>query len=132
MKKLFNASFFYLIVGLLSGIFAREYTKAKGFEGFTTLNVVHTHVLVLGFLFFLIALALSKVFTIHEAKSFNKWFVVYNIGMVFTVSAMAARGFLQVNGTDFKGLSHMAGLSHAIISVGLVWFMLLIKKSLKK
>ncbi|MEC2467177.1 DUF2871 family protein, partial [Bacillus cereus] len=28
MKKLYNAAFIYLIIGLLSGVFAREYSKA--------------------------------------------------------------------------------------------------------
>ncbi|MDM5186399.1 DUF2871 domain-containing protein [Bacillus sp. DX4.1] len=131
MKKLYNASFTYLIIGLLSGIFAREYAKAQGIQGTTLLNLLHTHVLVLGFLFFLIALALSKSFALHEAKSFNMWFIVYNIGLILTVSSMAARGLLQINGTDFKGLSHIAGMSHSIIGVGLVWFMILLKKSYK-
>lgn len=131
MKKIFNAAFFYLVLGLLSGIFAREYTKVNEFKGFTMLTVVHTHVLVLGFLFFLIVLALSKQFNIHEARSFNTWFVIYNLGMILTVAAMVVRGVLQVNGTDFKGLSHIAGLSHVIISIGFIWFMMLLKKSFK-
>ena len=71
MKKLYNASFTYLIIGLLSGIFAREYGKYKGILGSTLLNLLHTHTLVLGFFFFLIALGLAKVFAFHEAKSFN-------------------------------------------------------------
>ncbi|MBD5797414.1 hypothetical protein BHU24_27180 [Bacillus pseudomycoides] len=131
MKKLYNAAFTYLIIGLLSGIFAREYAKVQGIQGTTLLNLLHTHVLVLGFLFFLIALALSKSFAFHEAKSFNMWFIVYNIGLVLTVASMAARGLLQINGIDFNGLSHMAGMSHSIIGVGLVWFMILLKKSYK-
>lgn len=52
MKKLYNAAFIYLIIGLLSGVFAREYTKAQGIKGSTMLQLVHTHVLVLGFVFF--------------------------------------------------------------------------------
>lgn len=44
---------------------------------------------------------------------------------------MLFRGLLQVNGTDFNGLSHMAGVGHVIISVGLIWFMILLKKSFK-
>ncbi len=52
MKKLYNAAFSYLIIGLLSGVFAREYTKAQGIKGSTMLQLVHTHVLVLGFVFF--------------------------------------------------------------------------------
>ncbi|EEK73865.1 DUF2871 domain-containing protein [Bacillus mycoides] len=131
MKKLYNAAFIYLIIGLLSGVFAREYTKAQGIKGSTMLQLVHTHVLVLGFVFFLIALALFKVFNVSETKSFRAWFVVYNIGLIITIATMVFRGILQVNGTDFNGLSHMAGLGHVIISVGLVWFMILLKKSFK-
>ena len=52
MKKLYNASFTYLIIGLLSGIFAREYGKYKGIVGSTLLNLLHTHTLVLGFFSF--------------------------------------------------------------------------------
>ncbi|WP_144610980.1 DUF2871 domain-containing protein [Bacillus cereus] len=131
MKKLYNAAFIYLIIGLLSGVFAREYSKAQGIKGSTMLQLVHTHVLVLGFVFFLIALGLFKAFHVQETKSFRAWFVVYNAGLIFTISTMLWRGLLQVNGTDFNGLSHMAGLGHVIISIGLVWFMILLKKSFK-
>ncbi|MGH1284832.1 DUF2871 domain-containing protein [Bacillus toyonensis] len=131
MKKLYNAAFIYLIIGLLSGVFAREYTKAQGINGSTMLQLVHTHVLVLGFIFFLVAFALVKVFQMQETKSFRAWFVVYNTGLIVTIVTMVCRGLLQVNGTDFNGLSHMAGLGHAIISIGFVWFMILLKKSIK-
>ncbi|GLV63655.1 hypothetical protein Bmyc01_23250 [Bacillus mycoides] len=131
MKKLYNAAFIYLIIGLLSGVFAREYTKAQGIKGSTMLQLVHTHVLVLGFIFFLVALALFKVFHVQETKSFHAWFIVYNAGLIFTITTMVFRGLLQVNGTDFNGLSHMTGLAHVIISIGLVWFMILLKKSFK-
>ncbi|EOS8269746.1 TPA: DUF2871 domain-containing protein [Bacillus cereus] len=131
MKRLYNAAFIYLIIGLFSGVFAREYTKAQGIKGSTMLQLVHTHVLVLGFVFCLIALALCKVFHVQETKSFRAWFVVYNVGLIFTIATMLWRGLLQLNGTDFNGLSHMAGLGHVIISIGLVWFMILLKKSFK-
>ena len=131
MKRLYNAALIYLIIGLFSGVFAREYTKAQGIKGSTMLQLVHTHVLVLGFVFCLIALALCKVFHVQETKSFRAWFVVYNVGLIFTIATMLWRGLLQVNGTDFNGLSHIAGLGHVIISIGLVWFMILLKKSVK-
>ena len=131
MKKLYNAAFIYLIIGLLSGVFAREYTKAQGIKGATMLQLVHTHVLVLGFVFFLIAFALFKVFQMQETKSFCAWFVVAKVGVIFTIVTMLWRGLIQVNGTDFNGLSHMAGLGHVITSIGLVWFMILLKKSFK-
>ncbi|MDC2866589.1 MULTISPECIES: DUF2871 domain-containing protein [unclassified Bacillus (in: firmicutes)] len=131
MKKLYNAAFTYLIIGLLSGVFAREYSKAQGIQGTTSLYKLHTHVLVLGFIFFLLAFALSKSFAFHEAKSFNMWFIVYNVGLVLTIGSMATRGLLQLNGADFKGLSHIAGTSHTIMGAALVWFMILLKKSFK-
>ena len=59
MKKLYNSAFIYLLIGALSGVFFREFTKINNYTGKTTLSVVHTHFLVLGFLFFLI-LTLNK------------------------------------------------------------------------
>lgn len=129
MKKLYNASLIYLIIGLLSGIFAREYAKAQGIQGSTMLNLLHTHILVLGFFFFLLALALSKSFPFHEVKNFDLWFIVYNIGLILTVGSMAARGLLQLNGADFEGLSYIIGIAHSVIGFSLVWFMILVKKS---
>ncbi|KFN01664.1 DUF2871 family protein [Bacillus clarus] len=132
MKKLYNASFTYLIIGLLSGIFAREYAKSKGIIGSTLLNLLHTHTLVLGFLFFLIALGLAKVFAFHEVKGFNKWFIVHNIALTLTLGSMATRGLLQLNGADFKGLTYIVGISHSMMGFSLVWFMILLKKSFIK
>ena len=94
------------------------------------LNLLHTHTLVLGFLL-LIALGLAKVFVFHEAKSFNKWFVVHNIALILMLGSLAARGLLQLNGADFKGLTYIIGFSHSLMAVTLIWFMLLIKKSFK-
>lgn len=102
----------------------------KGIVGSTLLNLLHTHTLVLGFLL-LIALGLAKVFAFHEAKSFNKWFVVHNIALILMLGSLAARGLLQLNGADFKGLTYIVGFSHSLMAVTLIWFMLLIKKSFK-
>ncbi|MGH1143584.1 MULTISPECIES: DUF2871 family protein [Bacillus] len=131
MKKLYYASFVYLVIGLLSGVFAREYAKSKGILGSTLLNLLHTHTLVLGFLFFLIALALAKSFAFHKVKGFNMWFIVHNIGLILTLSSLATRGLLQLNGADFKGLTYIIGLSHSLIGLTLIWFMMLLKKSYK-
>ncbi|MCX2824336.1 hypothetical protein COM13_10355 [Bacillus pseudomycoides] len=131
MKKLYYASFVYLVIGLLSGVFAREYAKSKGILGSTLLNLLHTHTLVLGFLFFLIALALAKSFAFHKVKGFNMWFIVHNIGLILTLSSLATRGLLQLNGADFKGLTYIIGFSHSLIGLTLIWFMMLLKKSYK-
>ncbi|MNM97990.1 hypothetical protein D3C81_1105100 [compost metagenome] len=128
MKKLYYTSLFYVVLGLLAGISYREITKARNFTGDTVLVGLHTHILVLGFIVFLLTLILAKVFNVHEAKSFNVWYVVYNIGLLITIGAMAVRGILQVNGDDISYLPHIAGLGHMILGTGMVWLLLLLRK----
>ena len=79
----------------------------------------------------LIALGLAKVFAFHEVQGFNKWFVLHNIALTLMLGSLAARGLLQLNGADFKGLTYIVGFSHSLMAVTLIWFMLLIKKSFK-
>ena len=130
MKRLFNLSFFYLILGLALGVFFREFTKLNDFSGATTLNVAHTHTLVLGFIFFLVIVILEKVFTISNIKYFNIWLITYNIGLLSLISTLVARGILEILNKDFAGLPHIAGTSHAILWLSLIWFMIILKKSI--
>jgi len=130
MKRLFNLSFFYLILGLALGVFFREFTKLNDFSGATTLNVAHTHTLVLGFIFFLVIVILEKVFTISNIKYFNIWLITYNIGLLSLISTLVARGILEILNKDFAGLPHIAGTSHAILGLSLIWFMIILKKSI--
>jgi len=68
MSKLFYAAFAYLVLGVASGLFYREFTKANDFTDaqFTQLSVVHTHLLVLGFMVLLIVLILEAVRALSE------------------------------------------------------------------
>ena len=131
MQKYFKISSFYLLFGLVMGIFSREFTKFNNFSGYTVLKSVHTHTLVLGFLFFIIVLLLEKNFTISNNKSFNKWIVLYNLGLIYLIITLSIRGILQVIGSDCVGLSHIAGLGHAILGISLVWFLAIVNKELK-
>ena len=130
MKRLFNLSFFYLILGLALGIFFREFTKLNDFTGITPLSATHTHALVLGFIFFLVIVILEKVFTISNIKHFNIWLITYNIGLLSLISTLVARGILYVLNKDFVGLPHIAGTSHAILGLSLIWFMIILKESI--
>ena len=130
MKKLFNLSFFYLILGLALGVFFREFTKINDFTGTTTLSAAHTHTLVLGFIFFLVIVVLENVFTISNIKNFNIWLITYNIGLLSLISTLVARGILEVLNKDFAGLPHMAGTSHVILGLSLFGFMIILKKSI--
>ncbi|WP_027631407.1 DUF2871 domain-containing protein [Clostridium hydrogeniformans] len=130
MKKLFNACFFYLVLGMASGVFAREFMKFNEFTGSTNLTTVHPHLFTLGFIFFLILTLGSSSLDLTKNKNFNKWFILYNISLLWTCASLTMRGILQVNGSDFKGLSHISGTGHALLGISLIWFMIILKSTL--
>lgn len=129
MKKLFYSSFAYMVLGVLSGLFYREFTKAKGFTGDTQLAIVHTHLLTLGFIVLLIVLILEKLFTLSESKLFNWFFWTYNAGLVLTAGIMVVHGILQVNGsgTVSGAIPGIAGMGHILLSVGMVLLFLALR-----
>ena len=105
MKALYRAAVFYLALGLISGVFYREFTRANDFpEGqFTQLGVTHTHLLALGFMMFLIFLALEKAFAFSRNKKlFNIFFWLYNAGLLTTVSMLILHGSLTVLGKELS------------------------------
>ncbi|MGY4960669.1 DUF2871 family protein [Streptomyces sp. 900105245] len=73
MRKILDTAHIYMIVGLVSGLYYRDITEAEDFTGDTQLAVVHTHVLALVTMFFLIVLALEKLFALTALPLF-RWF----------------------------------------------------------
>lgn len=132
MKKYFNFATFYMIIGLIMGVFYREITKLHNFEGKTVLGVVHTHALTLGFIFFIIVLLLEKNFNLSKIKNFNVWNIFYNVSLIYVLITLTLRGVMQVLGKDFAGLSHIAGLGHALLGIALVWFVVIVNKAIKE
>lgn len=131
MQKYFKLSTFYLVLGLALGVFYREFTRLNSFTDSTTLGLLHAHTLVLGFVFFILVLLLEKNFEISKIKNFKVWIITYNVGLIYLLSTMIFRGVLEVKGSDFAGLSHIAGLGHAILGISLIWFIVIVNKSLK-
>lgn len=134
MKALYRAAIFYLTFGLISGVFYREFTRANNFpEGqFTQLSVTHTHLLALGFMMFLIFLALEKVFTFSRNKKlFNIFFWLYNAGLLTTVSMLILHGSLTVLGKESgAAISGIAGLGHIMLTIALVIFVVLLGRAI--
>lgn len=123
MKKQAIMTVTYMVVGLVSGVFYREYTKLMGFTGETQLSTIHTHALVLGMLFFLIVLALEPNFRLTKMKEYRKFLISYNAGVALTLVMMAVRGILQVQGFEGNGaISGLAGVGHILVTIGLVFF----------
>lgn len=133
MQKLFYSAFAYMIVGVLSGLFYREFTKANDFpEGqFTQLGLAHTHLLTLGFLVLLLVLVLEKVFTLSRSRLFTWFFWVYNVGVVLTSATLIWHGSLTVLGEESGAMiSGIAGLGHIALSVGMVLLFLGLRRAI--
>lgn len=132
MKKIFRATWMYAVFGLAAGVFYREYTKMNEFLGDTMLSKIHVHAITMGTLFFLIVLVLNKLFDLTANKRFNVWFWFYNISMIGVLTTMLMRGLFEVAGTEAAYFSHIAGTSHTLAAVAIIWFMVMLKKAVLK
>ncbi len=134
MKKMINTSMIYFIAAMVAGVFYREFTKFQGFTGKTTLGVMHTHLLVLGMFFFLLAaLFCGMERSLVQNKSFRRFYVLYNISLPFLSLMLLVRGILQVNGTELSSginamISGFAGISHILMMVSLILFFVSLRK----
>ncbi|XIE81008.1 DUF2871 domain-containing protein [Streptomyces sp. SBR177] len=129
MRTSYHAAHVYMILGVISGLYYRELTKITGFDGDTQLSVVHTHVLALGMLVFLVVLALDKLFGLSGTRRFTAFFWTYNAGLAVTVLTMAYRGTLTVLGHAVpEPVPLVAGAGHIALTAGLVQFFVLLAK----
>lgn len=133
MRKLLNLAFFYMLAGVLSGLFYREFTKLNDFPegGWTQLSVVHTHLLVLGFIVLLIVLVLEKAFALSRHQKLFSWFLwTYNAGIVLTAGMMTVHGMLTVMGLESnKMISGIAGMGHMALTAGMILLFIMLRRS---
>ena len=128
MKKLFYASFTYMVIGVLSGVFYREFTKSNDFTGQTQLGLVHTHLLTLGFIVLLIVLILEKLFALSESTLFTWFFWLYNAGLIVTSAMMVVHGMMTVLGEESSSATAgIAGMGHMLLAAGMVLLFLALR-----
>ena len=137
MKKYLNYALSYGVMGLVCGVYFREFTKIMGFTGITTLSKAHPHFLILGTMLFLIVALFSDRLDLEKDKTFALFMRIYNIGLPLTVLMMLIRGTLQVLGTPLsKGLnasiSGIAGIGHILLGVGFILLIVSLKKAKTK
>lgn len=135
MRKIYYAAATYLGFGLVAGVFYREWTRFFDAVERSQLNTLHTHLLVLGTFFFLVVLALEKLFRLSAHKSFNAWFIVHNIALVWTIGFMAANGIVHTMGNgDAWGpmWSGMAGLGHILLTIAFIMFFRILGKRIRR
>ncbi|AKL92653.1 DUF2871 domain-containing protein [Staphylococcus capitis] len=132
MRRLLYSFLFYMIIGLLSGFYYRELTKAHHFTGDTQLALVHTHTLILGMFMFLLLLPLEKVFKLSSYYLFNWFFIVYHLGVIVTIGMMTYKGTLQVIGAKYspEALAGFAGIGHTGMLAGLLLLFFLLRQAI--
>lgn len=129
MKRLMNASIVYGVLGLIGGVFYREFTKLNGFTDFTTLSVVHTHYLMLGMVFFLLLDLFEKSFHFVDNKVL-KYLLFDHIGLILTVVMLIIRGVVQVLSLDASS-AVLSGIAHLILGISMVLILILIRNCIK-
>lgn len=133
MRKLINIAFAYMLVGVASGLFFREFTKMNDFPegGWTQLSVVHTHLLVLGFIVTLLVLLLEKAFNISSHRKLYAWFMgTYHAGVIITAGMQLTHGMLTVLDIESSAMiSGIAGLGHMALTAGMILLFIMLRRS---
>ena len=106
MKKLLNTAFIYALAAMAGGVFYREFTKFNGFSGRTALGLVHTHLFLLGTVFFLLAALFSKELDWARERNFRLFYGLYNTGLCVTAVMLAVRGAAQVRAVRWCGCGY--------------------------
>lgn len=129
MRRMLHIALAYALAAMAGGVFYREFTRAAGFSGQTSLSLVHTHLFLLGMVVFLLAGLYVSRLKMESDRRFRAFLVVYNLGVPLTAAMLFTRGLLQVQGTKLSAaldasLSGVAGLGHVLTGVGLLLLLL--------
>lgn len=118
---------------MAGGVFYREFTKLQDFHGRTALAFVHTHLFLLGMVFFLLAALFAGRLDLEGQRLWKPFLILYNLGVVLTAVMLAVRGVVQAlvlaipPGAD-AAISGLAGMGHMLTDVGLVLFFLCLRR----
>lgn len=122
-------------IGLASGLFYREFTKANDVAGGTQLAVVHTHTLTLGTLVLLLLLALVLALPALTQDRRMRWAVwVWQAGLVLTTGGMLVKGSLQVLGREAANspaIAGVSGLGHMTLTAAFILLFLALTRAVR-
>ena len=135
-KKLFNQGTVLFIVGIVAGAFYREFTKFMSFTGVTSMSLVHTHLIATGALVAIIFSIFIKVYDIKDTPALKRSWNLYFIGVIGNAAIMFIRGIFTVMNVELSraasmSISGIAGIIHILLTVGIIWFLLTLKKEIK-
>lgn len=126
--NILGISFINLIMGLIGGVFYREFTKFYDFTGANHLAKIHVHSLVLGFILLVAIYLLVEKLDKGKILEIKKPLYIFQSGFTLTMASMFVYGIYDVVGLgketiNIMAISGISGLGHIILAVGLVWTM---------
>lgn len=138
-KRLLKTAFFYAIFAMVGGVFYREFTKFNSFDYAsknTSLGFVHTHLFLLGMVFFLLLFLLDRQFAVTERRGFRSFYIIYNLGLLILVAGLVWRGIPQTLGMSLSSgldgaISGISGLGHILVGIGIIQYFVLLFRQLK-
>lgn len=130
-QNILKLSIVFAILGLMGGVFYREFSKAFNYTATTYLNFVHLHLLVLGFIFYLVLFSICKN---EDASKLKLPLIIYNIGLGWTATSFMVRGIYTITSNGYApfkdaALSGISGLGHIMLGVGLIWTLIYLLKN---
>lgn len=135
MKKIGNTAFAYAIIAMICGVIYREGSKFLELTQPTTWSLTHTHFFVLDMIFFLIVLLLEKSFNLTQNKKFQAFYIIYNIGLIWTGIMLWVRGIFDITKdasvTYDKMISGISGIGHILLGIGIILFFIILQKQIK-
>lgn len=137
MNKYIKVAIYYAVLGLISGVFYREFTKFNGVDGGTSLAYLHVHILALGMFFFMILCLFESKFKMSNFKGFKVFNITYNLGLHITLGVFIVRGVTEALGSNYsrafdKSISGIAGIGHILLATGIITILIILNKASKK
>ena len=123
-------------VGLIGGVYYREFTKMKDFDTigqFTQLGTVHTHFLALGVLLGFIFLTLVRVFDLGRSNKLMPAVWLWIVGVSVTGGMQLVKGTMQVAGNEAfesPAIAGISGLGHMVLTVGFIFLLMAVSRAL--
>ncbi len=135
IKNIYDTSICYLIMGLVAGVFYREFTKFFDFTAESHLSKLHVHTIVLGCLVLLMLYILVNKIDKNISKNIEKSFHIYNIGLVITLVSMTVYGIFDVVGDgkniiNINAISGISGIGHIILAIGIIMIFMRVRNEM--
>lgn len=139
MKKLWKTAFVYLIAAVVFEVALAAILEATGVHAVgggvaprPMGLIIHTHLLGLGFFFYILLMILDKLFDLNHDPGFARFQLFYNAGLLLSAVIMAYRSLGEIFAYEAnKMLAMGAGtVGHILVTVGLIMFALILKRGI--